>query len=79
MTKSVEVINGSQQPVYSIPLQTLPGYDISIPAILDRVIVGPARLGFQEAVAESLIHELTLAGVPDAGSKVFFSNIPLRM
>ena len=77
MTKSIEIINGSPQPVFSIPLEALPGYDISIPTILDRVIVGPTK--FPDAVAESMIHELEGAGVKDAASKVFYSEIPLRL
>jgi hypothetical protein len=77
MTKSIEIISGAPQPVFSIPLEALPGYDISMPTILDRVIIGPTK--FPDAVAESMIHELETAGVKDAGKKVFYSEIPLRL
>lgn len=77
MTKSIELINGAPQPVYSIPLEALPGYDISVPTILDRIIVGPTK--FPDAVAESLIHELEAVGVRDAAAKVFYSEIPIRL
>jgi hypothetical protein len=77
MSKSVEIISGSPQPVFSIPLEPLPDYDISIPTILDRVIVGPTK--FPTAVVESMVHELDVAGMKDASQKVFYSQIPLRL
>jgi hypothetical protein len=77
LSKSVEIIGGAPQPVYSIPLEELPGYDISIPSILDRVIIGPSR--FPEAVFESFVHELGVAGVEEPLEKVFYSGIPLRL
>jgi hypothetical protein len=61
--------NDAPQPIYSIPLEALPGYDISIPTILDRVIVGSTKS--PDAVAEALIHEFERAGVKDAAKKVF--------
>jgi hypothetical protein len=77
MEKSVEFINGAPQPVFNIPLAAHPGYDISLPTILDRIVIGPTR--FPGAVWESFVHELDLAGVPEAAKKVFFSEIPLRV
>lgn len=76
MQKSVELINGAPQPVYNIPLERHSGYDISVPTILDLVIIGPTR--FPSAVVESFIHELETAGVPEADKKVRYTNIPLR-
>lgn len=76
ITKHVEFINGAPQPVCKIPLETLPGYDISIQAILDRIIVGPTE--FPTAVVESFVIELERAGVADAASKVFYADVPLR-
>jgi hypothetical protein len=58
-------------------LEPLPDYDISIPTILDRVIVGPTK--FPTAVVESMVHELDVAGMKDASQKVFYSQIPLRL
>jgi hypothetical protein len=76
LAKSVEKIGAAPQPIYSIPLEPLSGYDISIPAILDRVIIGPAK--FPDAVFESFEHELEQAGVKDARQRIFYSGIPLR-
>lgn len=76
MQKSVEMINGAPQPIYNIPLDKHGGYDISVPAILDRVIVGPTR--FPSAVVEAFIDELEAAGVAEARKKVWYTDIPLR-
>ena len=76
LTKSVEVISGIPQPVYSIPLRSFEGYDISIASILDRIIIGPSN--FPGALLEAFWHELEASGVPDAKQKVFVSDIPLR-
>lgn len=75
--KRVEVINGTPQPVYAIPLKKLDdGYDLTLPAILDRIIIGPAR--FAGALLEAFREELEAAGVDDPKSKVILSDIPLR-
>jgi Protein of unknown function (DUF2971) len=44
--------------------------------LVDSVIIGPSQ--FADAIHESLIAEMTSAGIEDAAHKVFFSNIPLR-
>lgn len=75
----VECINGVPQPVFKIPLKDeanggLTG--ISVPQLIERVIIGPTQ--FPVAVWDALAMELEKAGVPDAGSKIVYSAIPLR-
>ncbi len=77
LTKSVQIIGGIAQPVYSIPLRQYEGYDISPAAILDRIIIGPTN--FPGALLEAFHHELEAAGIPDAKQKVVLSDIPLRL
>lgn len=79
LTLDVECINGVPQPVFKIPLKdqadgSLTG--ISIPQLVERVIIGPTQ--FPLAVYDALVMELEKAGMADAGSKVVYSAIPLR-
>lgn len=76
ITQHVEFIGGEPQPVCKIPLEAHPGHDISIPAILDRVIIGPGK--FRVAIAEAFRIELGKAGVPDPADRVFYADLPLR-
>jgi hypothetical protein len=76
LTRSVEVVNGIAQPVYSMPLKVFPGYDLSPAAILDRIIIGPTN--FPDALLEAFRIELEGAGVPNPKDKVIVSDIPLR-
>ena len=79
LQKSVEIIGGAPQPIYSIPLEALPGYDISLPAILERVIIGQVKTGFRDAIFESLCHELESVGVSEPWKLISYSEIPLRL
>jgi hypothetical protein len=75
----VRVINGVVQPIYKIPLRDVPEIGltgIEIPALIERVIIGPTQYG--PAMQEAFIHLLEKAGCPDPGRRVFLSNIPLR-
>jgi hypothetical protein len=79
MTKEIEVVQGVPQPVYKIPLEDIPEkglWGITIPALFDRIIIGPTRdpLAMREAFAELLAK----AGVEQPYNKIFLSNIPLR-
>lgn len=79
LTLDVECINGVPQSVFKIPLKdhTQSGMlGISIPDILERVIIGPTQ--FPLAVWDALVVELDKIGVKDAQNKVVYSNIPLR-
>lgn len=79
LTLDVESVNGVLQPVFKIPLKdhTASGMlGISIPDILERVIIGPTQ--FPLAVYDALLIELERIGVKDPAAKVVYSNIPLR-
>lgn len=76
---SIQIVNGVPQKVYSIPLENLPDeglVGITIPEILDRIIVGPTE--HPVPVKDAIAQMLTDAGVEDAASKVIVSDIPLR-
>ena len=76
---SVETIAGIPQIVHKIPLEDNPAENvtgISIPALVDRIIVGPS--GYQIPIMQAFVQALTDAGVPDAANRVGASGIPLR-
>lgn len=79
LKKSVEMIGNAPQPIYSIPLEALPNYDISLPTILDHIIIGQVKTGFKDAIFESLCHELELVGVKEPGKLISYSEIPIRL
>lgn len=79
ITKEVKSINGVVQPICRIPLIDIPDeglVGLSIPDLIDRIIVGPSE--HPEVMAEAFIELLTAAGVENAQSKVITSDIPLR-
>ena len=76
---NTEIIDGVPQLVYKIPLQDSPDDDVvgvEIPALVDRVIIGPTA--YPIPMAQAFILALHNAGVTDAGSRVVVSNIPIR-
>lgn len=76
---TTEVMSGVSQLVYQVPLKNNPSADIngiSVPDLLDRVIIGPTQ--YPGPIYASLVEELTKAGVTDAANKVCVSWIPLR-
>ena len=79
MISSTEVVGGVPQIIYQIPLDKefspdLAGLDLA--SIFDRLIIGPSP--FPVAMYEAFVDVLTKAGVSDAQSRVWNSNIPLR-
>ncbi|MBX4971088.1 DUF2971 domain-containing protein [Rhizobium binae] len=79
LTLDVEPVNGIPQPVFKIPSKDHAQsgmLGISIPDILERVIIGPTQ--YPLAVYDALVIELEAIGVKDAATKVVYSNIPLR-
>jgi hypothetical protein len=79
LLKETEVIQGVPQPVYKIPLEDIPEKGLSgitIPALIDRIIIGPSRDPL--AIAEGLRDLLAKAGVEQPEKKIFLSYIPLR-
>jgi hypothetical protein len=79
LIRDAQVIGGIPQPIYKIPLRDVPGeglVGIEIPALVDRVIIGPTP--YPLAVREALVELLTSAGMKDAPARVAMSDIPLR-
>jgi hypothetical protein len=78
LKEDIKVINGIPQPIYKIPLQNLEGVGLfaAIPDLLDRIIIGPSQYPF--ALGEAFQRLLTDAGMQDAESKIFISDIPIR-
>lgn len=79
LTKDVKSIRGIPQPVYKIALRSTQDgdtIDMTIPAILDRIIVGPSE--YPMVTHEAFCDLLQDAGVSDPEKKVFISFIPLR-
>jgi hypothetical protein len=79
MESSVEVVAGVPQLVYKIPLENNPDADLSgidLRDLLDRIIIGPSQ--FPWVMYEAFVAALDAAGVKDAPSRVFVSQIPVR-
>jgi hypothetical protein len=75
----IESVAGTPQPVCKIPLADIPSeglVDIEIPAIVDRVIIGPTQ--YPLVVREAFVTVLKAAGMSDAANRVIVSDIPLR-
>jgi hypothetical protein len=76
---AVEVINGVPQIIYKIPLENNSGAGITglePNELLDRIIIGPTQ--FPWAMYEAFVAALDSAGVNNAASRVFVSQIPVR-
>jgi len=79
LTKDIRVVNGVPQPIFKIPLKDIPDEDFvgaEIPALLDRIIIGPTQYPLPMLEAFTLL--LTDAGVTDPDKRVFVSDIPIR-
>jgi len=79
LRKEIKSINGIPQNVYKIPLENIPQENVSgidIPALLDRIIIGPCDNALD--IIEAFDALLTKAGIPDVSQRIRYSNIPLR-
>ena len=79
LKKEIRVIRGIPQPIYKIPLKDIPDeglIGIEIPALLDRIIIGPSQ--YPQVMYEAFCDLLSEAGVKEPREKVFVSYIPLR-
>jgi len=77
--RDVETINGVPQIIYQVPLEDYPKENvvgISIPRLIDRIIIGPTQ--YPLPLYHAFKVALEEAGVENAGSRVIVSNIPLR-
>ena len=80
LEKDIEVLRGTPQPVYKIPLKNIPEeglVGVEIPEILDRVLIGPTE--YPVAILEAFITLLADAGVEDPQSRMQITGIPLRL
>lgn len=79
MSRTIETINGVPQTVYQIPLEDNPTEDVtgvSIPQLVERIILGPSEYPFP--MYQAFTAALEEAGVENSGSRVIVSGIPLR-
>jgi transcriptional regulator with XRE-family HTH domain len=75
----IEVIGGVPQIIFKVPLEEMPSKNVigvGIPALVDRVIIGPTA--YPGPMYSAFVAVLEGAGVPDARSRVVLSGIPLR-
>lgn len=80
LLKEVQVINGTPQSIYKIPLPNLPNENlvgIEVPELLQSVIIGPTD--YAPAIREAFESLLADAGVDDPASRIRVSDIPLRV
>lgn len=79
LVKSVEVVRGIPQLVCKLPLEDFPEQGVvglSPNALVDRIIIGPTS--YPLVVYEAFKRAMTDAGIENAASKLWVSNIPLR-
>lgn len=79
LPRSIEVIQGVPQIVHKIPLRNYPeeGFlGAEIPDLVERIIIGPSLHGY--AMRDAFVGELEKAGVENAATRVYVSDIPLR-
>jgi hypothetical protein len=79
LTSNTEIIEGVPQLVFKIPLKDSPDDNVvgvEVPTLLDRIIIGPTT--YPIPIAHAFALALYNAGMPDGGSRVVVSNIPLR-
>jgi hypothetical protein len=80
LIKETQIIGGTPQPIYKIPLKNLPEEDfigVEIPELLERIIIGPTD--YAPAIREAFEAVLAGAGVDDPASRISVSEIPLRV
>lgn len=76
---SIEIVNGTPQKVFKIPLRNIPEHGLhgmEVPEILDRIIIGPTK--FPYAIYQAFHQILTDLGTPNPEQRIAISDIPLR-
>lgn len=79
LIKEIVSIKGTPQMIHKIPLKNIPEeglVGVEIPEIVDRIIIGPTK--YPIAIYDAFVTLLGEAGVEDAKSRIFISDIPLR-
>ena len=80
LVKEIQVIGGTPQLVYKIPLRNVPEeglIGVEIPELLERIIIGPTE--YPSAMREAFETLLADAGVDDPVNRIRVSDIPLRV
>ena len=80
LVKEIQVIEGTPQPIYKIPLQNVPEEGLvgfTIPELLELIIIGPTE--YPLAMREAFETLLADAGVDDPASRIRVSDLPLRI
>lgn len=76
----IMTLNGVPQRVYAIPFRDHPDEGFvgaTIPALIDRILVGPSLDAFP--IAQAFVAELDRCGVEKAHEKVVITGVPLRV
>ncbi len=79
LIEDIQIIRGTPQKIYKIPLKNVPEQGLlgaEVAEIVERVIVGPTQ--YPTSVKDAVVSLLESAGVQNAATKVFVSDIPLR-
>lgn len=79
LVHAVENINGIPQEIYKLPLRNNfnEGIDrLELADLVEKIIIGPTK--YPLPMYKAFVKLLEEAGVPDAGAKVWTSDIPLR-
>ncbi|WP_084619077.1 DUF2971 domain-containing protein [Thalassobaculum salexigens] len=80
MTEDTVVLGGVPQTIFKLRLANEPHnglYGADIPSLLDRIIIGPVQFPYMSYKA--FLSVLEGLGIRDAESKIFLSDIPLRI
>ena len=75
----IESVNGIPQPICKFSLKEVPNsgyFGIEIPALLDRIIIGPTE--YPHTIFEAFVTLLADAGVQNPADRVHMTGIPLR-
>jgi hypothetical protein len=80
LIKRTKVINGLPQRIYALPLKNIPEsglVGVEVSELIDRILIGPTDHALP--ILHALIDTLEEKNISNPNSKVFVTNIPLRM
>mgnify|MGYP000432074919 FL=1 len=80
LQQTVEVVRGTPQLVQHLRMKDVPEsgiHDVSLIALLDRIIIGPCE--YTDATYKAMIQLLTDAGFEEPSKLIHVSEIPLRV
>jgi predicted phosphatase len=79
LRQATEIISGVPQIVYKLPLDATvitALADLDVSSIFDRLIIGPSQ--YPWVMYTAFVKALTEAGIQDAKTRVWRSEIPIR-